>query len=70
LDGIFFKAASITLGAVILADQHKVDLDSHEALVEIVPELGRHFPGTRLWDIVDGKDASGEWKFRKAEVGM
>lgn len=73
-DTIFWQASTskfpVSLVSIIVAQKHKIDLDSHEALVKIVPELGRDFPGTRIWDIVDGKDADGKWKFKKAQVGM
>jgi hypothetical protein len=55
---------------LILVEKHKFDLDSHEELVKIIPELGKDWPGTRIWSIIDGKDENGEYKYREAKVGM
>lgn len=74
LDTVFWLASTsktlVSLAALILAEKHAFDLDSHDDLVKIVPELGKDYPGTKVWDLFDGKDDEGNWKFKKAKVGM
>lgn len=70
---ISFASASksiVSLLVLILAEKIKIDFDSHEELVKIVPELGKDWDGTKLWTLFDGKDENGEYKFKEATVGM
>lgn len=70
---LWFASASkiaVSLLTLVLAERHNVDLDSHEALVTIVPELGIDWKGTKSWTLFDGKDEEGGYKFREATVGM
>ncbi|GAA5827756.1 hypothetical protein JCM5353_002296 [Sporobolomyces roseus] len=39
-------------------------------MVKVIPELGKDWPGTRIWKIIDGKDENGEYKYRDAKVGI
>ncbi|GAA6004012.1 serine hydrolase domain-containing protein [Rhodotorula paludigena] len=74
LDTVFWLASTsktlVSLAALILAEKHAFDLDSHDDLVNTVPELAKDYPGTKVWDLFDGKDDEGNWKFKKAKVGI
>ncbi|GAA5870948.1 hypothetical protein JCM16303_001641 [Sporobolomyces ruberrimus] len=74
LDTIIWPASAgkpfVSLLALILVEKHGISLDSHEELVKILPELGKDFPGTRIWKIIDGKDENGEYTYRDAKVGI
>ncbi|GAA6044112.1 hypothetical protein JCM8097_003215 [Rhodosporidiobolus ruineniae] len=70
---LWFASASkilVSLAALVVVDKEGFDLDSHDELVKLVPELGKDFPGSRLWKIFDGKDENGEFKFREAQKGI
>lgn len=58
-----------SLATLILVEKTAFDIDSHEALAEIVPEL-KNTPDNPVWKIFDGKDAEGNYKFKQATVGM
>ena len=61
--------AFTSLTALILVEKHGFDLDSHEALVQLLPELALH-NGRPVSKIFDGKDEEGNWKLRDAEIGV
>ena len=74
LDTIVWPASAakfmVSLIVLIIVEREKFDLDSHEELVKVIPELGKDWPGTRIWKIIDGEDENGEYKYRDAKVGM
>jgi methyl acetate hydrolase len=57
---------AVSLLTLRVAEKHNFDIDSHEQLVKLVPELGRDRKGSRVYDLFDGKDEKGEWKFKKS----
>ena len=61
--------AAVSLAALVLVEQHGVSLDSNEALAEMLPEL-KLGNGGPVDMIFDGKDAQGQWKLRRAKVGI
>lgn len=74
IDSIFWLAsaskAAVSLVTLQLAERHQIDLDSHEKLCTVVPELRKGWEGSQVWKLFDGKDSKGEWKFREAKEGM
>jgi len=74
VDSVFWLAsaskAAVSLATLQLAEKHHVDLDSHEQLCKVVPELGQGWEGSQVWRLFDGKDEMGEWKFKEANEGM
>ncbi|GAA5902033.1 serine hydrolase domain-containing protein [Sporobolomyces salmoneus] len=74
LDTIIWPASAakpfVSLLVLILVEKNGIDLDSHEELVKFLPELGKDWPGTRIWKVIDGKDENGEYKYRDAKVGI
>ncbi|GAA6038571.1 hypothetical protein JCM8097_004637 [Rhodosporidiobolus ruineniae] len=60
----------VSLAALVLVERDGFDLDSHEELVKVVPELGKGYPGSRVWELFDGKDENGEWRFKQAQKGI
>lgn len=71
LDTILWIASSgklaVSLLTLIACEKHSLDIDSHDDLVKLVPELGKDHEGSKVYTIFDGKDEKGEWKFRKAD---
>lgn len=69
LDTIVWIASSgklpVSLLTLIACEDKGFDIDSHEKLVKICPELGKDYDG-KVYTLFDGKDENGEWKFRKA----
>lgn len=61
--------ALTSLTALVLVEEHSFDLDSHDALVQLLPELALH-NSRPISKIFDGKDEEGKWKLRDAEVGI
>ncbi|GAA6063346.1 hypothetical protein JCM10212_004367 [Sporobolomyces blumeae] len=74
LDTVMWPASGgkplVSLLALQLVEKHGFDVDSHAELVEVLPELGKDWPGTRIWQIIDGKDENGEYTYREAKVGI
>ncbi|ORY92842.1 beta-lactamase/transpeptidase-like protein [Leucosporidium creatinivorum] len=70
LDTVVWLASTSKLAVSLLtlraAEKHDFDIDSHEQLVRLVPELGRDWEGTNVYDLFDGKDEKGDWKFKKS----
>ncbi|GAA6018897.1 hypothetical protein JCM11491_001718 [Sporobolomyces phaffii] len=60
----------VSLLVLILVERTGFDLDSHDQLVKVLPELGRDWPGTRIWKIIDGKDDKGEYTYRDAKFSV
>ncbi|GAA6000617.1 hypothetical protein JCM10207_004578 [Rhodosporidiobolus poonsookiae] len=60
----------VSLAALSLIEKEGFDLDSHNELVKVIPELGKDWPETKLWTLFDGKDDNGEWKFKQARKGI
>ncbi|GAA6000657.1 hypothetical protein JCM10207_004596 [Rhodosporidiobolus poonsookiae] len=60
----------VSLAALSIIEKEGFDLDSHEELVKVIPELGKDWPETKLWTLFDGKDDNGEWKFKQARKGI
>ncbi|GAA6000615.1 hypothetical protein JCM10207_004577 [Rhodosporidiobolus poonsookiae] len=60
----------VSLAALALVEKEGFVLDSHEELVKVVPELGKDWPGTKIWSIFDGKDDKGGYKLKPASVGI
>ncbi|GAA6038557.1 hypothetical protein JCM8097_004629 [Rhodosporidiobolus ruineniae] len=60
----------VSLAALVLVERDSFDLDSHEELVKVVPELGKGYPGSRVWELFDGKDENGAWRFKQAQKGI
>ncbi|GAA5860618.1 hypothetical protein JCM1840_000319 [Sporobolomyces johnsonii] len=60
----------VSLAVLQLVERSGFDLDSHEELVKVLPELGKDFPGSKVWKIFDGKNENGEWKYKDATVGI
>ncbi|GAA6000619.1 hypothetical protein JCM10207_004579 [Rhodosporidiobolus poonsookiae] len=60
----------VSLAALAIVEKEGFNLDSHEELVKVVPELGKDWPDTRLWTLFDGKDDKGEWRFNQATKGI
>jgi methyl acetate hydrolase len=61
--------AVTSVAAIILAEKHAFDLDSHDQLVQILPELelGNQRPVSMIFE---GKGEDGNWKMREARVGI
>lgn len=74
VDSIFWLAsaskAAVSFVTLQLAEKHHIDLDSHEQLCKVVPELGKGWEGSQVWQLFDGKGEKGEWKFKEAKEGM
>jgi methyl acetate hydrolase len=74
VDSIFCLAsaskAAVSFVTLQLAEKHHVELDSHEQLCEVVPELGNAWEGSQVWKLFDGKDEKGESKVKEAKEGM
>ncbi|ORY89764.1 beta-lactamase/transpeptidase-like protein [Leucosporidium creatinivorum] len=74
VDSIFWLAsaskAAVSFVTLQLAEKHQIDLDSHEQLVKVVPELGKGWEGSQVWQIFDGKNEKGDWKFKEAKEGI
>ncbi|GAA5891455.1 hypothetical protein JCM5296_006539 [Sporobolomyces johnsonii] len=60
----------VSLAVLQLVERNGFDLDSHEELVKVLPELGKDFPGSKVWKIFDGKNENGGWKYKDATVGI
>ncbi|GAA6038555.1 hypothetical protein JCM8097_004628 [Rhodosporidiobolus ruineniae] len=70
---LFYASAGkilVSLAALVLVERDGFDLDSHEELAKVVPEIGKGYPGSRVWELFDGKDEKGEWRFKEAEKGI
>ncbi|KAL8287138.1 hypothetical protein RQP46_003590 [Phenoliferia psychrophenolica] len=63
------KAVS-SLAALILVERHSVDLDSNDALSEVLPELKLGNGGATDWIWEGGMDEAGKRKKRRATVGI
>ncbi|GAA6000647.1 hypothetical protein JCM10207_004592 [Rhodosporidiobolus poonsookiae] len=61
---------TVSLAALSIIEKEGFDLDSHDELVKVIPELGKDWPGTHVWTLYDGKDDKGEWKFKQATKGI
>lgn len=70
LDTVVWFASTSKLAVSLLtlrvAEKHNFDIDSHEQLVERVPELGKDWKGSKVYNLFDGKDEKGDWKYKKA----
>ncbi|GAA5984298.1 hypothetical protein JCM5350_001004 [Sporobolomyces pararoseus] len=74
IDTIIWPASSgkplVSLMVLQLAEKHGIDLDSHEQLLKYLPELGKDYPGSSIWKIIDGKDENGEYNYKEAKIGI
>lgn len=67
---VWFASTSklaVSLLTLIAAERFDFDIDSHEQLVKLVPELGKDWKGTKAWTLFDGTDEKGEWKYKPAK---
>lgn len=69
---VYFASTAKIISSVVtlrLVEQLKFDLDSHQALVEVLPELklGNDQPISKVFD---GRDSEGKLKIRDAKLGI
>ncbi|GAA5885915.1 hypothetical protein JCM6882_004201 [Rhodosporidiobolus microsporus] len=74
LDSVLWFASSskpfVSLAVLQVVEKEGFDLDSHEALAEVVPELRKGYEGSRVWEVLEGPDAEGNWASRPAKNGI